>query len=835
MAATLDLGNLLVHLRADASQYLLVMAGVEKKMLATAASMQRIGTRMSLAVTVPLALVGGAATKAFGNFDDAMTKSLAIMGDVSDGLRDEMEKTALEISVNGVTAAKELARSYFFLASAGLSAEQSIASLATVERFAVAGAFDMARATDLVTDAQSALGLTVKDAQKNMTNMTRVADVLTGANTLANASTEQFAESLTSQAGPAMKAFGIQLEEGVAVLAAYADQGIKAQNSGNLFSRMLRLMTKGFRENTGAWQQLGINIFNADGSLRPLADTINDLSTALETMSTRQKGAALDMLGFQARSQQAILPLLGLGDRIRLYNEKLLLMKGITEEIAEKQLKSFNSQIKILRNRIVAVGIQIGSILAPKILKLNEHIKNAIDEWNKLNDSTKAIIVNIGLVTAAIGPMLLAMSLAMKAAAFMFTPFIIGSLKVLLAIAAIKLAFADLNQVFGDKSSEGGIGTFFFNEFKIVQQVASQVVVNMMKGWEHIKFGAKQMVSGIKAGFFGLFNFINDKFGDLIVNIGAGAKKIEDVLNKIPWVDNVNIGANALIVFGKAMKDASKVNPGLEDMKRNRKELQKELKLLETLGQEIFNEIEADFGGKGRKGNSIFGVIGGQSTVDKLLEELGKVNASIVDMTNNTKISIAAWENFKKPIQEWGAEAANVAARSGEVFADAFDRMGDELATFVLEGKSNFADFAKSVLKDLLAIAIRAQIVMPIAQALGFIPGAIGPTSTAGAAPSMDTLAGGGVSFGNAQRFHNGGVVGLRPNEIPIIAERGETILPKGSGGGAPNIIINNNTGQEFEQQGQLDFNGEEWVVNIIAKNVNENGALRQIFGGLNR
>jgi len=157
-------------------------------------------------------------------------------------MRKEMEATALEISKNGITSAKDLATSYFYLASAGLTAEQSVAALGAVEKFAVAGAFDMAEATDLATDAQSALGLTVNDAQANLKNMVRVTDVLVGANALANASTRQFSLSLTNQAAPAMKAFNVPLEEGIAVLAAYADQGIKAEEAGNMFSRMLRLM-----------------------------------------------------------------------------------------------------------------------------------------------------------------------------------------------------------------------------------------------------------------------------------------------------------------------------------------------------------------------------------------------------------------------------------------------------------------------------------------------------------------------------------------------------------------------------------------------------------------
>ena len=403
MALTLDLGNLFVHLRLNTIQYDVAMKKAVSTMIATTRKLAILGKRMISSISntfrrfgaftrrwgtrigIALLAIGALSVKVFASFDDAMIKSLAIMGEVSAGMQQKMRDLARTLAIEGVTSATNLAKSYFFLASAGLTAEQSMASLATVEAFAVAGAFDMAEATDLLTDAQSALGLTVKDATQNMMNMTRVSDVLTGANTLANASTRQFALALTSQAGPAMKAFNVPLEQGVAVLAAFADQGIKAQVAGSMFSRMLRLMTKGFRDNTAAWKRLKINVFDVTGELLPMGDIINSLTKALGSMSTQQKGAALEMLGFMARSQQAILPLLGLGDRINEYNRQLKEMNGITKEVHEKQLKSFSSQMKILLNNVKDVAISIGEKLAPELLKFSEWFRNnreTIKNWS---------------------------------------------------------------------------------------------------------------------------------------------------------------------------------------------------------------------------------------------------------------------------------------------------------------------------------------------------------------------------------------------------------------------------------------------------------------------
>ncbi len=151
-------------------------------------------------------------------FQVAMTNSLAIMGNVSQAMREDMVTAAQAVAMQTRFSAKEAAEAYFFLASAGLDAAQSIGALPTVAKFAQAGNFDLALATDLLTDAQSALGLSVKDVTKNMKNMARVGDVLVKANTLANATVEQFSEALTTKAGAALRNLGKDVEEGVAVL-----------------------------------------------------------------------------------------------------------------------------------------------------------------------------------------------------------------------------------------------------------------------------------------------------------------------------------------------------------------------------------------------------------------------------------------------------------------------------------------------------------------------------------------------------------------------------------------------------------------------------------------
>jgi len=197
-----------------------------------------------LAVAAASAAIAVASVREFAKFDGALVKSQAIMGDLTKAMEDDMADAARAVAKATTFSAEQAAESFFFLASAGLDAKSSIAALPSVAAFAQAGMFDMARATDLLTDAQSALGLTIKnDAVANMENMVKISDVLVRANTLANASVEQFSTALTTKAGAALKALGKDVEEGVAVLAAFADQGIKGELAGTQLGIVLRDLT----------------------------------------------------------------------------------------------------------------------------------------------------------------------------------------------------------------------------------------------------------------------------------------------------------------------------------------------------------------------------------------------------------------------------------------------------------------------------------------------------------------------------------------------------------------------------------------------------------------
>jgi len=346
-------------------------------------SLTNFGKNAGIALGAATAAVGAFAVmsvKAFAEFDAEMTKSLAIMGDVSDTLRSDMAQAAREVAKETTFSANQAAESFFFLASAGLDATQSIAALPQVSKFAQAGMFDMALATDLLTDAQSALGLTVDDATANLTNLTRVSDVLVKANTLANASVEQFSKALTTKAGAALRSLGKEVEEGVAVLAAFADQGIKGEIAGTQLSIVLRDLTTKAIDNRREFDRYNVSVFDSAGEMRNMADIVGDLEGALDGMSDETAKATLLQMGFSDKSLASLMALMGTSEAIREYEQSLKDAGGTTDEVSGKQLETFNAQLDLLKSRFTDVMLTVGEGLTPTLMTFAEEMGPLIDE-----------------------------------------------------------------------------------------------------------------------------------------------------------------------------------------------------------------------------------------------------------------------------------------------------------------------------------------------------------------------------------------------------------------------------------------------------------------------
>lgn len=133
----------------------------------------------------------------------------------------------------------------------------------------------------------------------------------------------------------------------------------------------------------------------------------------------------------------------------------------------------------------------------------------------------------------------------------------------------------------------------------------------------------------------------------------------------------------------------------------------------------------------------------------------------------------SAFENYRD-------QAMNVAAQTENIFTKGFDGMTDSIANFVMTGKMNFADFAKSVIADIVKMMVK-MLAMKAIQSMGF-GFADGGAFEGG---EQQFAKGGAFDSGTVMKFANGGTFTNRIVDQPthfnlgLMGEAGaEAIMP---------------------------------------------------------
>jgi TP901 family phage tail tape measure protein len=278
-----------------------------------------------------------------------------------------------------------------------------MAVLPIVAKFATAGMFDLSQATTLLSQAQSAVGLSSKNATEDMRNMTRVANVLAMANKLADGTIKDFSQALANKGGAAIKVMNKSLEEGVAILALFAKQGVKGLEGGSLLSQMQRYMAESYIRAGKAQKQLGFKIYDdKTGEMRHIADIVKNLEDIMGNVAPESKAAMLKAMGFQARFQAAILPLIGNSKLLREFNDRLDEAGSAVDQIADKQLTSFNAQVKILWNQITILGIEMGQLIAKGLAPVGVAVSGLIKMFMSVDPAVRAWVMGITASVAAV-------------------------------------------------------------------------------------------------------------------------------------------------------------------------------------------------------------------------------------------------------------------------------------------------------------------------------------------------------------------------------------------------------------------------------------------------
>lgn len=391
---------------ADANTALTKMDSVGKTLEGVGKKMSDVGSSLTKSVTVPIAAIGTAAVKTTADFDSSMSNVGAISGATGkdfDSLRDK----AREMGAKTKFSASEAADAMSYMAMAGWKTGDMLDGIEGIMYLAAASGEDLATSSDIVTDALTAMGYSAKDSG-------RLADVMAAASSNANTNVSLMGETFKYAAAVA-GSYGYSMEDTALATGLMANAGIKGTQAGTaLRSIMSRLATDAGASSTslGALgiltQKLGVEFYNADGSMRPFRDVILDTRKAWSGLTQEeQANYANKIAGKNAMSGWLALMNASETDVTKLATA-IDNCDGTAEDMANTMQDNLNGQLTILKSALEELAIQIGDALMPTIRGIVTKLQEFVAKLSAMDEGTRRTIIKIALFAASIGPLLLA-------------------------------------------------------------------------------------------------------------------------------------------------------------------------------------------------------------------------------------------------------------------------------------------------------------------------------------------------------------------------------------------------------------------------------------------
>lgn len=252
--------------------------------LATAA---KAGAVAISAASTAVVAFGKSSVDAGMTFDSSMSQVAATMGTTVDQIQD-LRDFAREMGAKTAFSANEAADALNYMALAGYDAETSMSMLPNVLNLAAAGGIDLAYASDMITDSQSALGLTLDET-------TELVDKMAKASSKSNTSVSQLGEAILTVGGTAKTLAGGTTELATA-LGIIADNGVKGAEGGTALRNIILSLSAPTDTAAKTMKKLGLEVFDAEGNMRPLNETFSDLDKALSTMTQGEQTQVLNKI-----------------------------------------------------------------------------------------------------------------------------------------------------------------------------------------------------------------------------------------------------------------------------------------------------------------------------------------------------------------------------------------------------------------------------------------------------------------------------------------------------------------------------------------------------------
>lgn len=387
--------------------------GTSQDITKSVANMKKGALVATGAIAAGLTAFGVSSVKAGMEFDTSMSQVAATMGKTNTELQQEvgdvdlawghfsgnLREYAQEMGKHTAFSATEAADALNYMALAGYDTQKSMQMLPNVLNLAAAGSMDLATASDMVTDASSALGLSTEET-------TALVDKMAMTSTKSNTSVSQLGEAYLTVGGTAKQLKGGTTELSTA-LGILADNGIKGSEGGTILRNAITSLTAPTGKAQKELDALGVSVFDSEGNMRSMNDIMMDLSASMADMTGEERAEAMSKI-FNKRDLKGIEALLaGAGDRWNELSGYIDDAQGSAQKMADTQLDNLQGDITLLKSAWEGLQISVSNKVTPALRDLVQALTWAIDHASTLGPiilgaatafSVFAVAINIGSI-----------------------------------------------------------------------------------------------------------------------------------------------------------------------------------------------------------------------------------------------------------------------------------------------------------------------------------------------------------------------------------------------------------------------------------------------------
>lgn len=365
----MKLSDLVVGIGADTRGLTRGLNAAQKKVRDFSRSMQSAGRTMSASITAPVLALGAAAVKTAANFEFSMAKVQAVSGFTADEMQ-RLEKQAKDLGGSTSKSASDVAQLQLELAKLGKTSTEIEAMTESILSLSIAFDTELGDTSRVVGESLNQFGLNADQAGRVADNMA----VLFGSSAL---DLEKFGTAM-SVIGPTASAMGLSIEETGAAIGTLVNAGVDASTAGTSLTKALTTLAAEGMTGKEAMESL----FNGSLSVAQGFDIFGDRAGKIIPILQKSGQSMADLTQKQIEGSGAALK-----------------ARDILENTAQGGFDKLKSSME-------ALAISFGEVLLPLVNKATSFFAGLASQFAGLDESTKRMVTQVGLVAAAIGPLL---------------------------------------------------------------------------------------------------------------------------------------------------------------------------------------------------------------------------------------------------------------------------------------------------------------------------------------------------------------------------------------------------------------------------------------------